>query len=277
MYLCNLSPKFRGRRLGGRTRPGVCLSKDLVSADSLKDETDRRGVGHIKGIRDASTAGKESADASGAVNNDGVGVALGRGSTGLVVVGQDNSLLGNLVVARVVATVGEDVVGAAGLAPLENYNTALVVLVIHRRPAQLLVLDGTLETQEAVARILEIVAVLGVRAHHGGEHVGRELGAKIGDITRKAAWIDLGGVDIDDGHILDVLLSAGPDGSGREKRTWPKIRLSSVAHCDESSSWKAARAFTFASASSHKSWVFLRSLLAFSSSLPCTLWIRFSW
>ena len=49
---------------------------------------------------------------------------------------------------------------------------------------------------------------------NGREHVGRKLGAEVDDVTRKAAGIDLGGIDIDYGHILGVLLGAGADGDG---------------------------------------------------------------
>ncbi len=51
--------------------------------------------------------------------------------------------------------------------------------------------------------------------HHGFQHVGRKLGAGVNDVAREAALVDLGGVDIDDGHVLGVLLTVGIDGERR--------------------------------------------------------------
>ena len=71
---------------------------------------------------------------SAAVHDDGAGVALGRKGAGLVVEGQDGPLLGNLgfVAAKVVPSVGADVVGAAdvqagGPAVLEDYDAGFAL------------------------------------------------------------------------------------------------------------------------------------------------------
>lgn len=132
--------KFSGQRLRCRACPGVCLSKFLAAADDLQGEVGWRGVGHVKGIHDAATAGEDT-------------------------------FLGNLLVAEVATRVAKNVVGVAdeigGLAALEAHEAALVVLVVHHRLAQLVILEDTPETQEAVGRVVEVVVVW---VHHGIEH-----------------------------------------------------------------------------------------------------------
>ena len=58
------------------------------------------------------------------------------------------------------------------------------------------------------------MGVLGVRIYHASEHFRRELGAEVDNVARKAARIDLGGVDSNDGHVLGVLFGASTDGDG---------------------------------------------------------------
>ena len=55
--------------------------------------------------------------------------------------------------------------------------------------------------------------------HHSCELIGWELQvvSKINDIARKASWINLGSVNINDSDILGVLLGPGANGNRWQK------------------------------------------------------------
>lgn len=81
-------------------------------------------------------------------------------------------------------------------------------VMIHRR----------LSRQSAGSKLCEFLGFGCIR--RASEHFGEELGAEVYDVSfhrkyhrprLKAAGIDLGGVDVNDGHILGVLLRASTD------------------------------------------------------------------
>lgn len=101
-----------------------------------------------------------------------------------------------------------------------NHDATIVPLVVHGRIVHLFVCDDTPKTQQAVRRV-EVVRIPGFGCiRRASEHFGEELGAEVYDVSfhRKyhrprlnAAGIDLGGVDVNDGPILGVLLRASTD------------------------------------------------------------------
>ena len=60
------------------------------------------------------------------------------------------------------------------------------------------------------------MGALGIGVYHGSEHLGRILGAEVDNVAPNAGWIDLGGVDFNNGNILCVLVGVGAGDDGGE-------------------------------------------------------------
>lgn len=117
------------RCLGGRARFGIDLSEGPVAADGLQDEVYGRDVCHVSGIRVATTASEETPNSSRAIDDDGAGVALGRKIASLAVEGQNGNISTNIRENIIAATDRQ----AGSPATLEDHDTGIAVLVIHRR------------------------------------------------------------------------------------------------------------------------------------------------
>lgn len=120
-----------------RQRAG--LGEKLATADGLHDEAHWGDVGHVNRILVAATAGEETANPSNTIDYHGAGIALFREGASFIAEGQNRPLFGNPrdTIAKVGASVGEDVVGApdgqAGrAATLEDHDARFAILVVLR-------------------------------------------------------------------------------------------------------------------------------------------------
>ncbi len=208
-------------RLGGEDRVDVGLVESVV-LHALEEEANGRGISDVQGRRGASTAGEETTDTSEAVDDDRTRVALFREGAGLGVEREDSPFFGGLgfVIVVVDTGVGANVVGTAdgqagGATALDHHKARVIVLVECGWVTHLLVRNGALEPQKTVERIQEGMEILG--AHHTSELADWDAGTEVDGIAVEIARVDLGGVDLDDGPVLGIILAAAADSNGRRE------------------------------------------------------------
>ena len=156
--------------------------RELVDLDTLKKPDEGRRVRNVSRFGLAGTASEEAADTSGAVSNDRARTTTGGEDAGLVVIREDRPFRRRQfsAVAQVLPHVGEDAGSAtkgqaSGVVALYNHEAGFAVLIERVRVAQPVLLDETLKPQEAIHRIFEGRAVIGVRIHLYREIVWRNL------------------------------------------------------------------------------------------------------
>ncbi len=136
---------------------------ETVGFDALHEEGDRRSVSDIRGICDATTASEEAADTSKAVDDNSARVAPIGESARLGVVWEYSPFLGSFVaILKVHPDIRHNAASTAdghtgGATVLDHHQAWIVILVQQGWVTHLLVRDGTLELQEAVRRILDVL------------------------------------------------------------------------------------------------------------------------